>query len=355
MSPAYPISLAAGFLVTVLLLKVLQPVARRIGLVDVPTQRKQHHGEVPLTGGLAIFIGLCFALLTLDMPLAQYRAFVACAMILVIVGVLDDLHELSHIARFIAQALAAILMASWGGVMLEDFGQLLSGLFVLELGMFALPVTVFATVGVINALNMVDGVNGLSGSISLISVAGMIILALVAGDAQAARWLGLVAAVLMAFLCFNWRFGDRPAAAFMGDSGSMLVGFILAWSFIQLSQGESRVMSPVTALWLFAVPLVDTLTMMVRRVRKGQSPFAADCEHFHHMLLRAGMGKRSTTLLITSFAAISAGFGIFGHLYGVPEFVMFYLFLALFVGYFTVISHAWKTMRMLKRRIRPVI
>jgi len=349
----YLLSLSSGFLITVLLLKFLQPVAHNIGLVDIPGDRKTHKGEVPLTGGLAMFLGLGFALLTLDLPLSQLRAFIGGAMILVTVGVLDDLHELSPTVRFTAQIIAAALMATWGGVILNDFGMLVLDSFMVKLGWLALPITIFSSVGVINALNMVDGVNGLAGSVSLVSVVGMIIIAISTNDTLAIHWLGIVAVVLFAFLLFNWRFGEHQAQAFMGDSGSMLIGFVLAWSFIDLSQGDNRSMAPVTALWLFAVPLIDTLTMMVRRVRKRQSPFAADCEHFHHLLQCAGFSNFQTTLVITAMAMVSAAFGLYGHFIGIPEHVMFYLFLSLFFVHLFIIMRAWKTMRFLKRHIAP--
>jgi len=159
--------------------------------------------------------------------------------------------------------------------------------------------------------------------------------------------------VLFAFLLYNWRFGERQAKTFMGDSGSMLIGFVLAWSLVDLSQGVQRAMAPVTALWLFAVPLIDTLTMMVRRIRKRQSPFTADCEHFHHLLQCAGIGKYQTTLLITLMAVLYTAFGLYGHFTGIPEYVMFYLFLVLFLLHLMIIMHAWKTMRFLKRHLEP--
>jgi len=349
----YLLSLSSGFLITAVLLKILQPVAHNIGLVDVPSHRKNHLGDVPLTGGLAMFLGLGFALLTLDLPLSQLRAFIGGAMILVTVGLLDDLHELSPTIRFAAQIISATLMATWGGVMLNDFGMLISDNFIVELGWLALPITIFSTVGVINALNMVDGVNGLAGSVSLVSVIGMIIIAITANDTLATHWLGIVAVVLFAFLLFNWRFGKHQAKTFMGDSGSMLIGFVLAWSLIDLSQGEQRAMSPVTALWLFAIPLIDTLTMMVRRIRKRQSPFTADCEHFHHLLQCAGVGKFQTTIAITLMSILYAGFGLYGHFTGIPEYVMFYLFLSLFFIHLLIIMRAWKTMRFLKKHLEP--
>ncbi|MDX1513211.1 MAG: MraY family glycosyltransferase, partial [Gammaproteobacteria bacterium] len=156
-----------GFALTLLLLGFLRPVATRIGLVDRPDSRKQHVGQVPLIGGLAMFCGFTLAALTMDQSLTAYRSFFAAAGILVVVGVLDDLRELTSAARFGAQIVAAGLMAWWGGVALHDLGGLRAQQELFELGRWTIPFTIFATVGVINALNMIDGLDGLAGGLSL--------------------------------------------------------------------------------------------------------------------------------------------------------------------------------------------
>ena len=105
----------------------------------------------------------------------------------------------------------------------------------------------------------------------------------------------------------------------MGDAGSMFLGFTLAWFLIQLSQGEERLLAPVTALWIIALPLIDTVSMMVRRFRLGRSPFAADREHFHHILLASGYTPKQTLVMMILIAGLLAGVGLAGHLLGVPE------------------------------------
>lgn len=110
-------------------------------------------------------------------------------------------------------------------------------------------------------------------------------------------------------------------------------------------------MKPVIALWLYAVPLNDTLTMMIRRIRKGRSPFSADREHLHHLLQMAGYSKRDTTLFILGYAVIAAAIGLLGWHLGIPEHLMFYLFLTVFAAHFAIVIRAWKVMRFLKRSI----
>lgn len=342
----YPLSLLTAFGVTVFLLFLLRPVAFRIGLVDKPDGRKQHKGTVPLTGGLAMVVALSFSILTLNISIGWLRAFLAGALILVITGVLDDLHELSTTARFSAQIIATTIMALWGGVVLNDFGHLVSTAFVVELGWLAIPITVFSAIGVINAVNMLDGIDGLAGLVTLVAVAGMAIISFTAGETNILFILGLFAAVLAAFLIFNlYRNKENCSLVFMGDAGSMFLGFVLSWFLITLSQGDERAMSPVTALWLFAVPLFETLTMMIRRVRHGRSPFAADRKHVHHMFELAGFSKHMTLLIIISASILFAVVGLLGHFLQILEPVMFYSFLAVFGGYLGLINQGWKVLR----------
>ena len=174
-----------AFAVCALLLWILEPVSHRIGLIDNPGGRKAHRRPTPLIGGIAMFIAFSLAVLSLDVPLSGYRLLFAGALILVVVGVLDDLHELSATHRFVAQITAGLLMAAGAAVQLQDFGQLIWPGHILALGILAVPVTVFATVGVINAVNMADGLDGLAASLVLITISALGIIAWSADELRA--------------------------------------------------------------------------------------------------------------------------------------------------------------------------
>jgi len=346
------LSFFIAFGLTLYLLLVLARVAPRLGLVDRPGGRKEHVGAVPLVGGLAMFVGFAFSILMLQESLSPLRALLAGASLLVIIGVLDDLHELSSASRFAVQIGAALMMVYWGGVELLDLGQLVVPGSLVELGFWSVPLTVFATVGVINALNMVDGVDGLAGSISSLTVLALLVVAILGADAVSAMVLGLLLASILAFLLLNLRLPWQPRArVFMGDAGSMFLGFVLAWYLVDFSQGEDRLISPATALWLLGIPLIDTVTMMLRRVFKRRSPFAPDREHFHHILLHAGFSPSMTLVIMFGVSAAMVAVGLGAHYADVPESQMFYLFLLLFAAYFWMIRRAWRVMRFLKRSI----
>lgn len=340
-------SYGLAFVVCCGLLHLLGPVARRIGLVDMPNDRKAHQGSMPLIGGVAMFCGFALAALTLDMGLTAYRAFFAAAGILVVVGVLDDMHELSSRARFGTQILAAALMAMWGGVVLHDLGAL-SGGDVFGLGRWDIVFTIFATVGVINALNMSDGVDGLAGGLSLIALLGLTYVAAGAGFASDRTLLSMLAVVVAGFLLFNLRLPWRHRAlVFMGDAGSMFLGFAITWFVISLSQGDARAMAPVAALWLLMIPLFDTVWLILWRFSQGRSPTSSDIGHLHHVLQMTGMGAAASVWLMLAIAALGAAAGLLALEYGVAESTMFYLFLGLFAAYCVFMAVSWQRRRLL--------
>lgn len=312
--------------------------ASRLGLVDMPGGRKEHDGATPVIGGIAMFIAFMLAALSSGQPLNQFYALFAALLILVLVGLLDDLKDLSARSRFVAQIFAALLMASWGGVVIEDLGNLFGGGSV-HLQGWAIPFTVFSVIGVINALNMIDGADGLAGGVSLVVLALFAAVAWLLGMAIHATLILTLAAAVLGFLVFNMRSPWREKASiFMGDAGSMMLGFALAWFAVDLG----RVITPITMVWIFAIPLMDTVSCMLRRVMKGRSPFSADREHLHHVFMRAGLSVSKAVLLIVLISFLMGFIGLAGWYYKVPEYVMFYAFALIFSIYYLAMSYAWR-------------
>ena len=329
--------------VTSALLYGLRPFAHRIGLLDSPGARKTHSGKVPMIGGLAMFVGFTISVLTLDIALTQLRPFFAASALLVVVGALDDLHELSSPLRFAAQVLAASLMVGWGQVALVDLGALHSNAELFTLGAWSAPFSVFCAVGVINALNMIDGVDGLAGGVALVALCALAWLAHAAGQHEQRAVLLLLSACVLCFVLVTARTPWRgQAAVFMGDAGSMFLGFAITWFFIDLSQAPVRAMPPVTALWLLLVPLFDTVWLLFKRPLSGHWPTVASHDHLHHVLQMAGLGAGATTVVLWSVAVLAAGVGIAGTMLALSETTMFYGFLSLFAAYSLVRSAVWR-------------
>lgn len=341
-----------AFALTLVLLGFLRRVARRIGLVDRPDARKHHLGQVPLIGGVAMFCGFALAALMLDQSLTFYRSFFAAAGILMVVGILDDLREMTSAARFAAQIVAAGLMAWWGGVALQDLGGLRNGEALFELGPWTVPFTIFATVGVINALNMIDGLDGLAGGLSFITVLALAYIAHDAGLQDRRDMLILLAFCVAAFLVMNAQIpGRRQAYVFMGDAGSMFLGFVITWFFIDMSQEPVRAMTPVTALWLMLIPLFDTVWLLIKRPLTGRLPTSADKEHIHHVLRMAGVSPAKTLYSLLGIGATCAVLGIVMMKAGVPQNYMFWAFIGLFLFYCVFMTIVWWRQRLFGRRL----
>jgi UDP-GlcNAc:undecaprenyl-phosphate GlcNAc-1-phosphate transferase len=212
----------------------------------------------------------------------------------------------------------------------------------------SIPLTIVGMVGVINAVNMTDGVDGLAGGLSILTFGALAYLTYPT-DLAVSQQLITFVAVLLGFLIFNSRFfGRKRAAIFLGDGGSIFIGFAVAWYLISLSQGDHAVIKPVDALWLLAVPLIDTMTIMIRRIRHGRSPFSADREHLHHILMLAGFGANGTVLIILASHALFILIGIASIRYHFTEWIAFAMFGVVFMAYSTAMNHAWKVMKQIK-------
>lgn len=347
-----------AFIITTALSIGLRPLARQIGLVDVPNERKVHHGEIPLVGGIAIFIGVLSAhiISAVFSPATvigqHYLSFYAAASLLLLVGLVDDYWELKPTTKLIAQLFAASIMVFGGGVVVNELGSLGFTSGAVTLGMFAVPFTLFATVGVVNAVNMSDGLDGLAGSLTLVPLLGFYIATEWYGTGLYADLLILTIASVTAFLLFNVTFpGKRKALIFLGDAGSMLLGLSLVWFAISLSQGTDSAIRPGAALWFLMVPIFDAASMILRRVTRRRSVFGADKEHLHHVFLLAGFTVGETVLTMASFALVGVLVGLAGSHFEISDAVLIGAFVVCGVLYFWMIMRAWSVMRFLRRSI----
>ena len=336
--------------VTAAMILLFRRYAPQLGVVDVPGGRKHHHGDIPLVGGLAMFGGLAvaalFAILS-DSFLDQHMAFFAAISLLVLTGFFDDRSGLSPRRRFVLQAIATLIMVYGADIRLDNFGDLF-GFGDVTTGVLAAPITVFAVLGVINAMNMIDGVDGLAGGVALIALLVFAAFAAAAGMLDQTLLLPL-ACVIVGFMLFNLRTPWRShASVFMGDAGSVLLGFALAWYAVDLAQAR-EVITPITAVWILGIPLMDTTSLMVRRMIKGRSPFSADREHLHHIIQRAGFTPGQTVWIVYALTLLLAAVGVAGWWAGLPEYVMFYAFISLSLLYLYGMLHAWKLMKKLRR------
>jgi len=344
-----------AFALTAFLLLVLRRPALQAGLVDRPCARKRHGRVVPLIGGICILLGFVAASLPADFGLRDYQGLFAGMGLLAIVGVIDDLIDIDAWVKFAAQVVAALLMTAWSGLVVSDLGQLLGPQVSLELGALALPFTVFCVVGLINAINMFDGVDGLAAGTVAAALGWLVLAGAFNGGASWLILAGLLLASVCAFLIFNmrnpWR---RKAACFLGDSGSMMLGFALAWFAVEAAQGEHALLPPVAIAWILALPVLDTLTLMGRRILRGRHPFQPDREHLHHIFYRAGFTPGQTVAVLVLATVLLGGVGVLGTGLGVPEWVLAVLFVPVALAHVLAQARAWRFARLMRRQLRWV-
>lgn len=326
--------LLSAFAITGGSLLALKPLAVRIGLVDIPGGRKTHLNATPLVGGLGIFLGIVCISLVIPAISAEFRPLLSLSALILFIGTVDDAKELTPFVRMLGHSLVALAMAVVAGVELNSLGALVSNQ-PINLGVLTIPLTVFATVGVINAINMSDGIDGLSGGLVIVTLSFISVCAFSSGQGVAGSFCLIMICSILAFLSLNFR---RPwhkkALVYLGDAGSTMLGFILAWLLIESTQGVVPTFSPVYALWFLAIPLFDTVSLLIKRPLRGKSPFTPGNDHLHHMLLSRGLSVEQVVALMIAVAAVLGGVGLIGLSLGARESSMFLIFIALFAVYF---------------------
>jgi len=331
------------YLITLLVLTLLLTVgfaiaATKVGLIDQPGGRKVHARPTPLVGGLAMYVALAAVVIGFGLLEIIPAPVLAAMGLLVAVGVLDDRFGTHVYYRFAAQIIAALILVFWGGIQVDSLGNLL-GLGPIELGWLAVPFTVFAIVGFINAFNMLDGLDGLATSIGLVTTVAIGLLAYHAGQADLLQAALLLATLLIGFSLFNYRFPwRRQAIVFMGDAGSNSVGLLLAWLAISLLDRPNHELTPMSILWLLGFPVLDFLGVMWKRKRQGKSAFDPGRDHCHHELQRAGLGVNATVLTMAAMTALCSGTAVFSGWQPMPEPLLFAQFLAAAVIVYVIVT-----------------
>jgi UDP-GlcNAc:undecaprenyl-phosphate GlcNAc-1-phosphate transferase len=353
----YLVPFITAFLLSFSAILVFKPIAAKVGLLDTPNERKCHDGAIPLIGGIAIFFSVLLASGLFIRSSQTLNLYLISSSLILFLGVLDDRYDLSVRLRLVAQVIVASILIFGAGFYLTTLGDIFY-FFEFKLGYVGILVTVIAVIGSINAFNMVDGIDGLAGMLSLVTFTSLSFLFYRVGNDWFLLPL-LFDAAILAYLFFNlrWPF-NSVQKIFMGDAGSMLIGLTVVWLLVLGTQSynvhQGAVLnnvsfSPVTALFLIAIPLMDMVAIMYRRTRKGLSAFKPDRDHLHHIFERAGYNRKQTLVRITLLSLLLAVCGIAGELYQVPESIMFSLFIVLFVSYNWSLAHVWQILTWLKR------
>lgn len=291
--------------VALVLIPPITRLAVNFGKLDVPDARKVHRGKIPRLAGVAIFMAFLAPIVLfceIDRPI---RGFLAGGIIVFITGLYDDLVGMRPRWKLAGEIVAALLAVLVGDIAIHNLGDLFGNGDV-QLGMLAVPFTILGIVGVTNAVNLLDGLDGLAGGISAIAAVALGMLAYTSGNGHLLVLTVAMTGALFGFLKFN----TYPARIFMGDSGSLFLGYSLSIFAIILCVEKNSQISAITPLIILMVPIVDTLMVMVTRLRSGRPLFAADKNHIHHRLLGIGFGHKATVIIIYSLSYLMAIVGI---------------------------------------------
>ena len=306
LTQAHIIGAIIAYLLGIFIVPLVIYFSKKAGLVDVPNERKIHHGAISRLGGIAIWVSVMLTFLFLVLlsyyPKGQgLSAIIVGGSLMFLMGLIDDIYCLNaKFKLFIQIAIATIVILL--GVRIETFYNPFGP--DICLGVFSYPITLLWIVGITNAINFIDGIDGLAGSIVSISALAIGIVSLVL--APAVPITALIAFILMGAMCAFLTFNYNPAKIFMGDSGALYAGFLLATLSITGIVKPSDGISMYLPILILAIPLMDIAYSSIRRIMKGSSPFIADAEHIHHKLLHAGYSQDKLVLLLASFSMVCA-------------------------------------------------
>jgi UDP-GlcNAc:undecaprenyl-phosphate/decaprenyl-phosphate GlcNAc-1-phosphate transferase len=298
-------SFLGSLVICMALIPPLMASAGRLHILDLPGGRRMHSGAVAKVGGIALAIGTFIGVLMWEPKNEVVLASLIGGVVILIFGVWDDRAGLSYRAKFAGQALAVLIVMVVGGVQLSSL-PLASEEWVHP--WVTLPLTFLILMAVTNAVNLADGLDGLAGGLSLISFAGFAYLAFQTEDAIVLLMVVSVLGGLLGFLRFN----TYPARIFMGDAGSQFLGFYLGVTGVVLIDQAHGPYSPILALFVWGLPLLDTLAVMIQRWLEGRSLFMGDRNHLHHKLLNRGWSHREAVMMIYGIqtAMVALGYGL---------------------------------------------
>lgn len=287
-----------ALVITLLLVPPIKQLAFVVGVTDKPCERKIHSGHVPRLGGLAIFISFFTSTFIYFNYFPQFRGIFIGMFVIVIVGIIDDAYGLDAKMKFLGQIVAGLAAITLSGVNIQFLGSVLGSAY--SLGWLSYPLTLFWIVGITNAINLSDGLDGLASGISLIAFLCFGFLAFQRGDTALFTLCLIMVGCILGFLKYN----THPAEIFMGDTGSLFLGFSLGTLSLMGNFKTLTFVTLITPALVLLVPILDTLWAIIRRVRQGRSPFSPDKSHFHHRLLAQGMNQAQSVSVIYYISTI---------------------------------------------------
>lgn len=279
------------FIFVVLFIPIVKRIALHIGAMDIPNQRKVHKVPIPRLGGLGIYLGFLFGYMLFGYQSVLMNSILIGSFIVILIGIVDDIHSVPARYKFLAQLVASCIVTFYGGILLEDVSAF--GVYI-NFGIFSQIVTVIFITAIMNCINFIDGLDGLAGGISAIYFLMIGIIAIIFQSTGLDMILSFIMlGSTLGFLVHNF----YPATIFMGDSGSLFLGFIIAIISL-LGYKNVTFTSLIVPIFLLAIPIMDTLFAIIRRLLRHESIAMPDKCHLHHQLLRLNFSIRKAVLII---------------------------------------------------------
>lgn len=324
---SFIIPFISATLMSLIATPIVRKLAFKIGAVDVPKDdRRVHKKAMPLMGGLAIFAAVIISVL-IFLPLDKTTfSILIGGTLIVISGIIDDLKDMSPKVKLLFQILAGVVLIL-GGIKVDFItNPFTSNSSLLYLRWLSIPITLFWVVGITNTLNLIDGLDGLAAGVAMISSLSLMLVASKFGYGEITILSAIVAGSCLGFLPFNF----NPAKIFMGDTGALFLGFMLAAISIEGVMKSVATIAVIVPILILGVPIFDTTFAIFRRLLNGQSIMAADKGHLHHRLLNKGFSQKKTVLILYGISSI---FGLFAVLIAKANSRQaVYLSVALFIG-----------------------
>ena len=301
------LALVVALIISFLTSPVVKSFSYKVGAIDVPKDgRRMHKEPIPRLGGLAIFIGFIVSILLFAEITKQMQGILLGAVIIVVLGVVDDITPLPAMLKFVIQIVAA-LVPTLHGVLIHVISNpnLFSPNPYWNMGMLSIPITVLWIVAITNSVNLIDGLDGLAVGVSAISATTVLVIAIVVSESQVAIVMAALVGACVGFMPYNL----NPAKMFMGDTGATFLGYILATMSIQGLFKFYAVVSFAVPFLILGLPIFDTSFAFIRRIAHGQSPMRPDRGHIHHRLIDMGLSQKqavATLYVISAILGLSA-------------------------------------------------
>ena len=284
---------------------LFSPIAKKFNLLDIPNQRKKHLGKIPLIGGIIIFLNLFIYILFNNNDYHLIIIF-SSSFIVLIIGILDDAIDISISIRLIFLFIATLVVIG-SGLSIIDIGNYYY-FYPIKLGIFGVLLTVLAVIGLTNSINFIDGIDGLCTLISIVCLLSIVLYGNILGNYSSFDFIYILISILFIFLIFN--FGIiKNFKIFLGDSGSILLGFLISWLLIYYSHPSVAAIHPVLTIWCVSIPIFDFICVVIKRILNKKNPFYSDRTHIHHILIHRGFSHHLCLFIILLLSVLFSFIG----------------------------------------------